>query len=157
MRLYEISSGDLGGVVGCPTTIAVEEKGNFRLTGLDRNGRAIIVVIAVTTLSSLSRRFRMTDMRADYDSKANAISLELETVDSADRADQVHRRAVVALRDDRPVELQLLYPDLGVDEPLRIAAERYNLDPEALIAAATAALAAPDRRVTVDVAVRFAA
>ena len=46
MRLYEISSGDLGGVVGCPTTIAVEEKGNFRLTGLDRNGRAIIVVIA---------------------------------------------------------------------------------------------------------------
>ena len=96
-------------------------------------------------------------MRADYDSKANAISLELETVDSADRADQVHRRAVVALRDDRPVELQLLYPDLGVDEPLRIAAERYNLDPEALIAAATAALAAPDRRVTVDVAVRFAA
>jgi len=99
----------------------------------------------------------MTDMRADYDSKANAISLELETVDSADRADQVHRRAVVALRDDRPVELQLLYPDLGVDEPLRIAAERYNLDPEALIAAATAALAAPDRRVTVDVAVRFAA
>jgi hypothetical protein len=99
----------------------------------------------------------MTEMRADYDSKANAISIELEAVDSADRADQVHRRVIVALRENRPVELQLLYPDLGVDEPLRIAAERYGLDPEALIAASTAALAAPDRCVTVDVAIRFAA
>lgn len=99
----------------------------------------------------------MTDMRADYDSKANAISIELEAVDSADSADQVHRRAIVALRENRPVELQVLYPDLGVDEPLRMAADSYDLDPEALIATATAALAAPDRAVTVDVAVRYAA
>lgn len=96
-------------------------------------------------------------MRADYDSKANAISIVLVSEGRAERADQVHPRAVAALRGDQPVELQLLYPDLGVDEPLRAAAERYDLDPEALIAAARAALAAPDRSVTVDVAVRSVA
>ena len=99
----------------------------------------------------------MIDMRADYDSKANSISIELEKIERADQADQVHERAVVSLRNGRPVELQLLYPDLGVEEPLRAAADGYDLDPEALIAAATAAIAAPDRPVTVDVAVRYAA
>lgn len=96
-------------------------------------------------------------MRADYDSHANAISIELAPTGQAVRADQVHPRAVVALHGDLPVELQLLYPDLGVDEPLRAVARRYALDPEALIAAAAAALAAPNRSVTVDVAVRSAA
>ena len=95
-------------------------------------------------------------MRADYDSKANAISIELAAGDSADRADQVHRRAIVALRDDQPVELQLLYPDLDLNEPLHAVADRYALDPEILAAAATAALAAPDRVVTLDVATRLA-
>ena len=42
-------------------------------------------------------------------------------------------------------------------KPLRKAAERYDLDAEALIAAARASLAAPDRVVTLDVAVRAAA
>jgi hypothetical protein len=60
----------------------------------------------------------------------------------------------VALCDERPIELQLLYPNLGVDEPLAVAARSYELDTEALIAAAQAALAAPDRSVTLDVAVR---
>lgn len=96
-------------------------------------------------------------MRADYDSEANAISITLVGEERAERADQVHPRAVAALRGDRPIELQLLYPDLGVEEPLRIVAERYALDPEALIAAAQAALAAPDRFVTVDVDVRSTA
>lgn len=95
-------------------------------------------------------------MRAEYDSKANAISITLAREEPAERADQVHPRAVVALRGDRPIELQLLYPDLGVDEPLCLAAERYALDLEALIASAQAALAAPDRSVTVEIAVRSA-
>ena len=63
----------------------------------------------------------------------------------------------MALHDGRPVELQLLYPDLGLDEPLRAVADRYKLDLESLIAAALAALAAPDRFVTVDVALHSAA
>ena len=96
-------------------------------------------------------------MRADYDSEANAISIELCSAESAERADQVHSCAIVALQDGQPVELQLLYPDLGLDEPLRAAADRYELDFEALSAAATAALAAPDRVVTLDVAIRSAA
>jgi hypothetical protein len=96
-------------------------------------------------------------MRADYDSEANAISITLGQRAHAQRADQRHPRAVVALRDGEPVELQLLYPNLGVDEPLRRVAEHYGLDPEALIAAANAALAAPDRAVTLEVAVRSTA
>lgn len=93
-------------------------------------------------------------MQADSDSKANAISIALSREGQAGRADQVHSRAVVALCDGRPIELQLLYPDLGVDEPLGVVAERYGLDAEALIAAAQAALAAPDWSVTLEVAVR---
>jgi hypothetical protein len=45
----------------------------------------------------------------------------------------------------------------GFEDPLRVAAERYGLDAEALIAAAQAARAAPDRTITLDVAVRAAA
>jgi hypothetical protein len=93
-------------------------------------------------------------MHADYDSEANAISITLVQGACASRADRRHPRAIVALRDDEPVELQLLYPDLGVDEPLRAVADHYGLDPEALIAATNAALAAPNRVVTLEVAVR---
>lgn len=96
-------------------------------------------------------------MRADYDSKANAISIALGGAARAGSADQVHSRAVVALGEAGPVELQVLYPDLGVEDPLRAAANSYDLDEEALIAAAQAALAAPDRSVTLDVSVRSAA
>lgn len=93
-------------------------------------------------------------MRADYDSQANAISITLSKQERAERADQVHSRAIVALHDGRPVEVQLLNPDLGIDEPLGAAAGAYSLDREALVAAVQAALAAPDRSVTLDVAVR---
>jgi len=91
-------------------------------------------------------------MRADYDSKANAISIVLSDATQAERADQVHQRAVMALHGNRPVELQLLYPDLGIDEPLGAVCRAYDLDEEALAAAARAALAAPDRSVTLEVA-----
>ena len=96
-------------------------------------------------------------MLADYDTKANAISITLLAETKAERADQVHPRVIVALRDDCPIELQLLYPDLGTDEPLNVVAGAYGLDEEALVAAAQAALAAPNRSVTLDVAVRSAA
>jgi hypothetical protein len=90
-------------------------------------------------------------MRADYDSKANAISITLASVEHAERADQVHERAVVALHDGHPVELQLLYPDLGVEGPIAAVADRYDLDRGALEAAARSALAVPDRVVVLDV------
>ena len=95
---------------------------------------------------------KVIEMRADFDSQANAISIRLADVDRADRADQIDKRTIVAVRDGQPIELQVLYPDLGLDAPLQAVADRYDLDADALTAAATAALAAPDRAVTLDVA-----
>lgn len=96
-------------------------------------------------------------MRAEYDSAANAISIAIVSADHADGSDEVHSRAIVALAGGKPVEIQVLYPDLGIAEPLDAAARRYDLDREALCAAAQSALAAPDRVVTVEVQARTAA
>ena len=93
-------------------------------------------------------------MRADYDSTANAISITIVDTPRADRGDEVHARAIVALSEGKPVEVQLLYPDLGISEPLATVADRYELDLEALHAAAQSALAAPDRVVVLEVGAR---
>jgi hypothetical protein len=93
-------------------------------------------------------------MRAEYDSAANAISIVITDAPHADGSDEVHARAVVALAAGKAIELQLLYPDLGIDEALGAVAERYDLDREALHAAAQSALAAPDRVVSLEVAAR---
>ncbi len=93
-------------------------------------------------------------MRVDYDSAANAISIAISDTSHAEKADEVHSRAIVALAGGKPVEVQLLYPDLGISEPLAAVADRYELDLEALHAAARSALAAPDRVVVLEVAVR---
>jgi hypothetical protein len=91
-------------------------------------------------------------MRADYDSSANAISIAIIDAQTAEHSDEVHPRAIVALSAGRPVEVQLLYPDMGIAEPLEAVADRYDLDREALEAAAQSALAAPNRVVSVVVA-----
>jgi hypothetical protein len=91
-------------------------------------------------------------VRADYDSSANAISIAIADVKVADGSDEVHPRAIVALVADKPVEIQVLYPDMGTAEPLAAVADRYELDREALEAAAQSALAAPNRVVSVEVA-----
>ena len=72
----------------------------------------------------------------------------------ADHSDEVHSRAVVALANRKPVEVQLLYPDMGISEPLAAVADRYDLDREALHAAAQFALGDPDRVVVLEVAAR---
>jgi hypothetical protein len=96
-------------------------------------------------------------MKADYDSKANAMSIDLVATPRWEHCEKIGDRVNVAIADGSPVNVEILYPTRGIDEPLRAAAERYHLDAEALIAAARAAFAAPDRTVTVDVAVRAAA
>jgi hypothetical protein len=96
-------------------------------------------------------------MRADYDSKANALSIDLGEPCRWDYSEEVSQRVNVAIARGRPVNVELLYPDLGLEQPLKIAAESFELDAEALIAAAQAAIAAPDRVVTLDVGVRAAA
>jgi hypothetical protein len=96
-------------------------------------------------------------VQADYDSTANAISITIADAQHADHSDEIHPRAIVALLDERPVEMQLLYPDLGISEPLAAIADRYGLDYQALAAAAQSALAAPDRVISLQVAARSAA
>ena len=96
-------------------------------------------------------------MKADYDSEANAMSIDLVAAGRWDHCEKVADRVNVAIADGRPVNVELLYPTMGIEDPLRAAAERYDLDAEALIAAAKAAIAAPDRPVTLDVGVRAAA
>ena len=96
-------------------------------------------------------------MRADYDSKGDTIQIELEAVDRLDRDDAGIAGVIVGIRGDRPVMIDVIGARSGIDERLRAAADRYDLDAEALIAAARAALAAPDRAITLDVAVRAAA
>lgn len=96
-------------------------------------------------------------MKADYDSKANALSIDLIEARRWEYSEEVSQQVNVAIAGGRPVNVELLYPNLGLEQPLRLAAERYDLDAEALIAAAQAAIAAPDRMVTLDVGVRAAA
>ncbi len=97
-------------------------------------------------------------MRADYDSEGDTIQIELEPVRGRGYGEDVENGAVVvSVNGGRPVMLDVIGTRDGFEVPLRVAAERYELDAEALIAAAQAALAAPDRTVTLDVAVRAAA
>ena len=94
-------------------------------------------------------------MRAEYDSTANAISIAITDARHADASDEVDARAIVALAEGKPVEVQLLYPDLGIAaRPVAAVADRYELDREALHAAAQSALAAPDRVVILEVEAR---
>ena len=94
-------------------------------------------------------------MRADYDSEADALSIDLIEVDGWDGADDPVDETYchVALAGGQPANLELLSPREHIDL-LAVAAERYDLDPEKLEAAARAAIAAPDRLVTLDFSAR---
>lgn len=99
----------------------------------------------------------MRAMRADYDSKADALMVALRQVERFDHGEQVDDDYCnVGIVDDHVVAVELLYPAEHLDL-LNVAAERYDLDGTALLAAAQAALAAPDRLVVMDVAQRAAA
>lgn len=89
-------------------------------------------------------------MKADYDSEADALSIELRQFRRYDRQEPVDDdNCHVGIVAGRPVDIELLYPARHLDL-LRVAAEQFDLDGEALLAAARAALAAPDRLVTMD-------
>jgi hypothetical protein len=98
-------------------------------------------------------------MRADYDSEGDTIQIELEDVRRHGHGEDVEDGAVVvSLYEGRPVIVDVIGTRKhDIEKPLRTAAERYALDAEALVAAANAALAAPDRPVQLDVGVRAAA
>lgn len=96
-------------------------------------------------------------MRADYDSEADALDIQLTGFDRYERQEQVDDDfCTVGFSGGRLVDIELLTPAEHLNL-LDIAAERYDLDGAALRAAAQAALAAPDRVVELQVASHIAA
>lgn len=96
-------------------------------------------------------------MKVDYDSEADAISIRLTKFDRYDDQEQVDDDFCnVGFVGGRAVDVELLSPARHLDL-LLLAAEKYGLDGIALVAAAQAGLAAPDRLVTVDVGESFLA
>ncbi len=95
-------------------------------------------------------------MRADYESRNDTLQITLADIDQADDSDDTHERAVVVTAAERPVLIDLYYPGMGLDAPLSAIVDRWPaLDHGALLAAATAALAVPDRPVTIEVGPPF--
>jgi hypothetical protein len=96
-------------------------------------------------------------MRADYDSKADALDIQLFRFDRYEHQEEVDEDYCrVGFADGRPADVELLSPAMHLDL-LKVAAERFELDGPALIAAAHAALAAPDRVVELEVGAPLAA
>ena len=86
-------------------------------------------------------------MQADYDSRADALSIDLIQFDRFEGQDSVDDTfCQVAFAHGRPANVELLNPASHLDL-LADVADRYSLDGDALRAAAQAALAAPDRLV----------
>lgn len=98
-------------------------------------------------------------MRADYDSEGDTIQIQLEDVRRLGFGEDVENGAVVVgIHEGRPVMVDVIGARRhDFERPLRVAAERYELDAEALVAVANAALAAPDRPIRLDVGARIAA
>lgn len=96
-------------------------------------------------------------MRADYDSEADALSITLRRFGHYDDQQEIDDDyCAVGLVQGGPVRVSLLSPAKHLDL-LEVAARRYDLDDAALLAAAHAALAAPDRIVDLEVAARAGA
>jgi len=89
-------------------------------------------------------------MKADYDSQANAVSIDLLDVDRWDDGGQFDDDyCTIAFSKGRIANIGLLCPSDNL-HLLEAVAQRYNLDADCLVATARAALAAPDRAVTIS-------
>jgi hypothetical protein len=93
-------------------------------------------------------------MKVDYDPEARSILFEFGELREYEEGDYTETLAgyscIVWFHDDRPESIQLLGADEDIT-PLDEAAERFGLDADALRAAARAALAAPNREITIDI------
>lgn len=91
-------------------------------------------------------------MKADYDSQADALDIELFPFRYFERQEVVDDSfCVVGFADGRPAAIELLNPATHLDL-LDVAASRFDLDASVLRAGAQAALAAPDRAVEYEIA-----
>jgi len=89
-------------------------------------------------------------MKAYFDSEANAVSIDLLEVDHWDDGDEFDEYyCTVAFSKNRLANIGLLHPSEKL-ELLEAVAQRYDLDATKLIAGAKAALASPDRTVTLS-------
>jgi uncharacterized protein YuzE len=96
-------------------------------------------------------------LKADYDSQADALSIDLVEAARWERAEAIDDTYChVVISDGHAVNVELLNPRDNL-RLLETAANRYGIDSMALQAAARAALSVPDRAVTVDVAARVVA
>jgi uncharacterized protein YuzE len=87
-------------------------------------------------------------MKADYDTQADALSIDLVEVPRWDDGEEIDDTyCSVALFKGQAANVELLNPHDHLDL-LDVVAERFGIDSPALWAAAQAALAAPDRAVT---------
>jgi hypothetical protein len=88
-------------------------------------------------------------MKAYFDSEANAVSIDLLDVDHWDDGGEFDEHyCTVAFSKERVANIGLLRPNDHLDLLVAVAA-RYELDASELVATARAALAAPDRTVTI--------
>lgn len=95
-------------------------------------------------------------MKADYDSEADALSIDLIEIERWQGSEIIDDDfCFVALAGGLPANINLLSPrkNLGL---LKKVAGRFDLDHEAIVVAAEAALAAPDRPVVIDLLARYA-
>lgn len=92
-------------------------------------------------------------MKVDYDSEGHSLLFEFGAFGSDDHAEEMATgECFVWVLDGHPASIQLLDADKSL-EPLDEVAERFELDKLVLRAAAHAALAAPDREITIEVGI----
>lgn len=98
-------------------------------------------------------------MTADYESAFDTIQITLGEVDHLNGGSEVieNGAVIVSYCEGRPAMIDIIGTRDGYESALRTAAERNDLDVEALVAASKAAIAAPDRPVQLDVGARIAA
>ncbi len=97
-------------------------------------------------------------MRADYDSEGDTVQIGLQTVERVDYGDDtVDDGLVIGMCGGKPVRVDVIGTDGDLAAALRRAGEQLDLDSEALLAAARAAISAPDRQIVLDVGSRVAA
>jgi hypothetical protein len=93
-------------------------------------------------------------MKVDYDSEAHSLLFEFSEFRPREDGDYTEELAdsscIVQIHKGRADGILLLYADTDIKR-LDEAAERFDLDPDGLRAAANAALAAPDREITIEV------
>jgi uncharacterized protein YuzE len=86
-------------------------------------------------------------MKADYDSRADALSIDLVEAERWDGQEEIDDTYChVATRNGLAVNVELLNPRKNL-HLLTTVAERYGLDSTVLRAAAHAALSAPDQAI----------